>query len=156
MLMLPFAASDYEIGSRIGEIAGPVLFGLLTFLLVRRARRRPPGRARKTDVIAALLFGAIFVAGLVRLVDHRLGDPWDTQQGKELRAGFIAGCGPNEPLRSSCECLFEQLTSRPAYDTPAKFATLAGPIETAARTGDPRTLPPDVRAAVAHCGGRGA
>ena len=156
MLILPLAASDYEIGSRIGEIAGPVFFGLLTFLLVRRAWRRPPGRARKTDVIAALLFGAILVAGLVRLADHHLGDPWDTQDGKEMRAGFIAGCGSDEPLRSGCECLFERLTSRPAYDTPEKFATLAGPIEALVRTGDLRVLPPDVRAAVADCGGRAA
>lgn len=151
MLPFPFAASDYEIGSRIGEIAGPVFFGLLTFLLIRRARRRPPGRARKTDVIVALLFGAILVAGLVRLAHHELAGPWQSPQGRNVRAGFVDGCQRSAGGQLDCGCVFVHLSSEPAYDTPDEFLSLRGPAEAFARSGDVRALPPEYVAAVQSC-----
>lgn len=145
------ATSDYAIGAHIGEIAAPIVFGLPAGLLVRRAWRRPAGRARTTDWIAALVFGALFLASGVRLVHHSFGGPWQTQQGRDVHAGFVAGCERTTGGRVDCGCVFAHLTDQPAYDTPQEFLTLDYRVRAAAQRGDPSALPPELVAAVRDC-----
>lgn len=123
---------------------------LLAFLLARRAWRRPPGRARKTDVIAALVFGAICVAGLVRLADHRVGDPWDTRHGEELRASFLGDCQQTASHIVDCACVFESVTSEPPYDTPDGFEEFLR-LAAATRGRDSWSQLPQLTMAIASC-----
>jgi hypothetical protein len=116
--------------------------------------RRPAGRsrrARRTDAAAALVFGVLLVAALVRIADHHTNGPWDTPQGRMLHAGFTAGCQRSSSAVVVCGCIWDHLTSTPPYDTPAGFVTLASAMNVAIREQNVRALPPQVSEALASC-----
>lgn len=148
MLLL---ASDYGAGYEIGSIAAIVVLAVAAVGFGRRAVRQRQRRARTTDIIVALVCAALLVGALVRFADRHSGGPWDTQQGRELHAGFVAGCRPGEAAGISCECIFQYVARAPPYDTPQGFMALQASMAAALRARDPRALPPVMQAAVASC-----
>ena len=102
-----------------------------TFVAPAAPSARRGGRSRRTrmtDAIAAGVCAALCVGAIVHVAggeEKRTVRAWDTQQGRLLHAGFVAGCERQDaPVRFDCECVFERLTSAPPFDTPAGFANL--------------------------------
>ena len=152
--MILTIASTYSASYTAGELVAIAVLATLAVGLGLRTRR--PGRdrrARTTDAIVALVCSVLLVGAVVRFVDHHTGGggPFDTQQGREMRAGFVAGCEQGTTGLIDCNCAFEHLTSAPPYDTPEGFITLAGPISEAVRTQSVRGLPPQYVAAMTSC-----
>jgi hypothetical protein len=68
-----------------------------------------------------------------------------------MKAGFIDGCQSSSGGLVDCACAFEHITSAPPYDTPPGFARLAGPVDAARKSGDPRDLPAVLITAMQSC-----
>ena len=138
------AATAHESGTIAGKIVLVALFAALAIWFVRRARRNH-GRRRATHALAATLAGLLAVAALATPAD-RDGDSWDSRSGRDMRAGFIAGC---EQVGSQaivdCECVFTRLSTNDRYDTPSKFETLRETIE------DAQDAPPELITAIQAC-----
>lgn len=155
--MLILLASAHGPAYQAGGIAAIVVLAAAVIWLGRRTFRQPPGRARTTDAIAALVCAALLVGALVRVAADRRGgaDPWDTPQARELHAGFVAGCQQGNGGAIDCDCVFERLTGVAPFDTPEGFANLGQTIErtmpTAVRTGDVNVLPAPVVDALRAC-----
>jgi hypothetical protein len=119
----------------------------------------PAPRARRTSggaggyilasvaVTAALIAGIAHVSGQVGITDG----PWDTQQGRDAHAGFMHGCESGGLASSSCACIFNRIRSRPPYDTPRGFITLAQPILQFQQTQNASAIPPAIIDAVRGC-----
>ncbi len=157
---LPPAAPAHATTGSVAPPGCPEPTGALTPAPVA-ARPRSTGRSRRhriTDAIAALVCGVLLVAALVRFADHHIGNgPWDTPQGREMHAGFLAGCRGNSGASAQydCECVFQHLTAAPPYDTPASVlaaqSSFARAVLTAVRTRDPNALPPGMLDAMRAC-----
>jgi hypothetical protein len=78
-------------------------------------------------------------------------DPWASGHGVQMKAGFIDGCNSSTGGRVDCGCAFDRLTSTPPYDTPEGLLTLAGPVQAAQRSGDPRDVPAVLVTAMRSC-----
>jgi hypothetical protein len=68
-----------------------------------------------------------------------------------MKAGFMGGCRSSSGGVVDCACAFEHIVSTPPYDTPSGFAKLAGPVENAQQSGDPRDLPAVLLTAMRSC-----
>jgi hypothetical protein len=147
---LPVSAPAAPIRSTAGSVAPPGFsepIGSFTPAAPSRPRGGRGSRARTLYGLAAGVCAVLLVVASVRFADRHLGDgPWDTTQGRQLRAGFMLGCQNSAHGSIDCECMFEHLTDAPPYDTPAEFVAMEGTFErsvmTAMRTRDPAALPP--------------
>jgi len=149
--MLLAIASAHGAGYRAGTIAAPILLAAVAVWLTRRALRQPTRRGRLTDAIAALVCAALLAGAIVRDVSHRDAGVWDTTQGRQMHASFVAGCRQTSNGAMDCECLFEHLTARPPGDTPSGFTMLGQSIEYAAQRSDWRLMRPEAREALLAC-----
>jgi hypothetical protein len=112
---------------------------------------RPSGRDKAIALLAVVAAGAIIAAGVSSLLPERPAGPWSTGVGASLKAGFMNGCRYSGPDKY-CGCLFDRISSLPAYDTPSKFASLQYAVQRA-QTGDPTAIPQPVVNAVRACKG---
>jgi hypothetical protein len=121
-----------------------------------RSRIGRSRRERTTDAIAAGVCAVLLVGALVHFTGHvgRSG-PWDTPQGRQIRAVFVGSCQLGNRGTIDCDCAFEHLTAAPPYDTPAGL--LAGQhayyesVMTALSTHDASALPPGFIDTVRAC-----
>ena len=149
MELLAGASTAYQTGQILGMAA---LAALLVALIRRWMNARTESRARTTDAIAAVVVAALLIGGIVRLVAGAdRDDPWKTDQGVQLKAGFMAGCHDSANGLVDCGCAFKHITSVPPYDTPSGFASLSGPVDAAKASGDPRDLPAVLMSALSSC-----
>src|SRR4051812_46406488 len=139
MMSLLAASSAYQAGQ---YAATATLAVALVALIVRLLKRTASTRGRRTDALAALVVAALLAGSVIGLSGEDAPDTWETQQGVEMRAGFIAGCNNSSGAAVDCGCAFDHITSDSSFDTPEKFATLAGPVAAAQRSQDPADLPP--------------
>ena len=142
------ALSAYQVGR---YLAMATLAVLLVALLVRLSRRAPGTQGRRTDALAALVVAALLVGNVVGFGGEETPEGWETQQGVELRAGFVSGCNDSSGATVDCGCAFEHIRSDSAYDTPEKFATLVGPVAAAQQSQNPADLPPVFMTAMQSC-----
>lgn len=149
--MLLAIASAHGAGYRAGTIAAPILLAAATVWLTRRALRQPTRRGRVTDAIVAFVCAALLTGAIVRDVSHKDANVWDTTQGRQMHAGFVAGCQQTSHGTMDCECLFEHLTAGPPGDTPSGFTMLGQSIEYAAQRRDWTLMRPEARAALLAC-----
>jgi hypothetical protein len=149
MESLAAASTAYQTGQYLAMATMAV--GLV--LLIRRAvDQKRPSRSRATDVVAALVVGALLVGGIVRLGgDGDRNDPWKNGEGAQMKAGFINGCKSNSAGVIDCSCAFDHLTSAPPYDTPPGLATLVAPVRAAQQSGDPADIPAALISAMEAC-----
>jgi hypothetical protein len=146
---LSAVSSAYEAGQALAMV---VLAALLVALVVRAVRRKARlGQLPVTDVIAAVIVTALLVASVARLGGGDQTDPWASQEGKELRAGFIAGCGDSSNGVVDCTCVFDEIRSEAPYDTPSEFASLAGPVMAAQQAQDLNAVPGIIIRSVQAC-----
>jgi len=163
---LTIAMSAYDVGSLAGVAALAALFVAL-IVRVRRsapeplaaanssalAPMAPPVRAprRSSDIAAICVVGVLLAGGVLNLAQRHdaAGDPWSTAKGRDMSAGFVAGCTHSARGLIDCRCLLDALRATPAYDTPEGFAALGR--ELASSGGDPKRLPPAYLAAVQSC-----
>jgi hypothetical protein len=140
------AVSAYD----AGRYAAYAVLALLLVALVRRIRsgRRSP-RSRLTDSIAACVVALLLGTGVVRAATD--GDPWSSEEGVEMRAGFLAGCESSAGTAVDCGCTFDALVSAPAYDTPKEFAALGAVVERAIRENDVSVIPAEYLNAARSC-----
>ncbi|MBS1868549.1 MAG: hypothetical protein JSS99_02700 [Actinobacteria bacterium] len=149
--MLAILASAHSAGYRAGQVLAPVAFAAGAIWLVRRARRQPAGRARTTDLIAALVCAVLLVAAVVRALPERQPGVWESDQGRQIRAGFVAGCQQTANGTLDCGCLFDHLTGAPPGNTSSGFAMLAQSIQYAVQRGDWSLMRPEAREALLAC-----
>jgi hypothetical protein len=142
-----------EVPRLLGWVGALVLWSTLMFRLWRRAWKQPGRLARATDIVGALVCSAILAFGIVRGAPERQPrNVWETDQGQQMHAGFVAGCRYGAYGRDlPCECLFEELTSAPAGRTPSGFTTLIQSMRYASLRGDPRSMRQPAAAAVEAC-----
>jgi hypothetical protein len=146
--MLPLALTAYEAGRFVGTVTLAVLF----VLLLLRAfdvlpRKKPAPNGRLTDVVVAAILGVLLT---VSLFGGR-ADAWDGDAGRQMKAGFLAGCESSAGGVVDCDCVFAELTSEAPYDSPEGFATLQDPVRRANETGDVSQIPAAYVAAVQRC-----
>lgn len=119
--------------------------------------RRRIGRSRRertTDAIAAGVCAVLLVGALLRFVGHDAAadGPWNTSQGKAVRAGFMVRCEQNAAaIQVDCGCFFDRVTSAAPYDTPAEYMTLEVTMARVIRAGDPNAVPPELVGALHGC-----
>jgi len=145
---MPFALTAYEAGRSLGTIALAVLF----VLLVLRAfdvlpRKKPTPHGKLTDLGVAAILGVLLT---VTFFNGR-ADAWDGDEGRQMKAGFIAGCESSAGSVLDCECVFAELTSEAPYDTPEGFAQLKEPVQQATESGDVSQIPAAYFSAVQDC-----
>ncbi|MET0818787.1 MAG: hypothetical protein ABWZ67_14585 [Solirubrobacteraceae bacterium] len=145
---MPFALTAYEAGRSVGTIALAVLF----VLLVLRAfdvlpRKKPTPHGKLTDLGVAAILGVLLI---VTFFNGR-ADAWDGDEGRQMKAGFIAGCQSSAGSVLDCECVFAELTSEAPYDTPEGFAQLKEPVQQATESGDVSQIPAAYFSAVQDC-----
>jgi hypothetical protein len=148
MTPLLAASSAYQAGHYAATAALAVL---LVALIVRLSKRTASTRGRRTDALAALVVAALLVGSVIGLSGEKAPGTWETQQGVEMRAGFIAGCNNSSGAEVDCGCAFDHIASEASFDTPEKFATLAGPVAAAQKSQDPADLPPAFLTAMQTC-----
>lgn len=144
----------YQAGGVIGMVLALVLALLLIVRGVRNVRSHGDVAVDRGHRMLAGLLGVIVVAGAGLGIADAIGSdngPWSTQEGRDMRAGYLAGCVASGDSQAGCECFFEELKSIPRYDTPTKFATLIGELQTAERTGSLAGLSPAVFVAAERC-----
>ncbi|HYV15800.1 MAG TPA: hypothetical protein VE972_07250 [Conexibacter sp.] len=153
--MILVVASDSSVSHTVGEITAIVALAAAAIWLGLRARSSRADRdrrARTTDAIAALVCLVLLVGGVVRFVDHHSSSgPFDTAQGRQMHAGFLAGCQQGTTGVIDCDCMWDHLTSAPPYDTPEGLLTLAGPVTNLIRTHSTSGLPPQYIEAATSC-----
>jgi hypothetical protein len=151
--MLKRAADSADQWSVLGWLGAVLLWSTLMVLLWRRAWKQSGRVARVTDIVGALVCSAILAFGIVRGIPERPPrNVWETDQGHQMHIGFVTGCrdgayGPGV----ACECLFDELKSRPPGDTPSGFTRLTQSIRYATLRGDPRWVRPRAAAAMQAC-----
>ena len=144
------AATAYQTGQALGMVTLAVLFLALMSRLVRLNRS---AHARWTDGIALLVVAGLLIGNIVRMSggNDSGSDPWTSGQGAQMKAGFLDGCQATSATFVDCGCAFEHMTSSPPYDTPSGLATLAGPVQVAQQTGNPRDIPDVLVSAMQAC-----
>ena len=143
-----FALTAWQAGNGVGTVALAVLF----VLLVLRAfdvlpRKKPTPHGRLTDLGVAAVLGVLLTVAFF----NGRADAWDGDAGRQLKAGFIAGCESSAGTVLDCECVFAELTSESPYDTPAGFAQLQEPVRRASQSGDMSQIPAVYFSAVQSC-----
>ena len=146
--MHALALTAYDAGRNVATIAVAVIF----VLLLLRAfdvlpRKKPAPNAKLTDLGVAAVLGVLLTVALF----NGRADAWDGDTGKQLKAGFIAGCESSAGTVLDCECVFAELTSEAPYDTPEGFAQLQEPVRRASQSGDMSQIPAVYFSAVQSC-----
>src|SRR5207302_2146616 len=120
----------------VGQVVG-LLILLVVAIAVLRSHLSPVVRA-----VVVVVAGALFVVGLKSVLANASNPAWSTNQGVNLRAGFIAGCTNGVSSRQSkCECVFQHVSSVPPYDTPSGFEQLAVALRRAGETRNVAAVP---------------
>jgi hypothetical protein len=133
------------------HVAGLVVWSAVMLALWRRGWRQPKRLARATDVTGALVCAAIIAAGLVHWSGDREPSVWKTDMGREMHVGFLDACRQGAYGPVACECLFGELTSRPAGSTASGFTDLTQSIRYAVQRGDRRQMRQPAAAATQAC-----
>jgi hypothetical protein len=150
-------SASYKAGYDVGTAAVAVLGAWLFLWGLRHVRERdtqptPAARGTKVALIALLvILGGGIVIGAIVGPRSAEASSWSSQQGIDARAGFIDACNQSAGARLDCGCVFDHLIAVPAYNTPAGFETLAGPIQQFEQTGDTSYIPAAYVAAVTAC-----
>jgi hypothetical protein len=160
-LAVDSASTSYQ----IGEFVGLAIVLVMAVYVVRRAMTRGFGReVRPTRdgliVVLAIVLAAAYLISASNggIFDSSSLTPaaasasgWSTAEGRELRAGFIAGCSQGVASRQpTCECVFRNLTRTAAYATPAGFMTLQGTLQEFEHTKQAQ-LPAELTVAIRRC-----
>jgi len=150
-------SASYRAGYDVGTVVAALLGAWLFVWGLRRMRQRdvqptPVGRGTKLALIVVLaILGGGVVIGAIVGPGSADASSWSSQQGIDARAGFINSCSASAGARIDCQCVFNHLIAVPAYDTPAGFETLAGPIQQFEQTGDRSYIPAAYVQAVTAC-----
>ena len=146
--MIFFALTAWESGQRLAPITLAVLFVLLLLRALGVIPRKKPARhAKATDLGVAAILGVLLVGTFIK----GRADAWDGDEGRQMKAGFIAGCESSAGTVLDCECVFAELTSDAPYDTPEGFAQLQEPVRRATEGGDLSQIPAAYFSAVRNC-----
>ncbi len=76
---------------------------------------------------------------------------WGGETGRNLHAGFVAGCNQSAGGVVDCECAFTKISSTPPYNTPEGFMTLKDAVARYQSTRNPADVPPVFFEAVRAC-----
>lgn len=149
---------------QIGQFVGLAFVLVLAFAVLRRAATtgfgsRAGGLLNRSIVVAAVVIAAGYLAYGAKegMFESGAGagtqQAWSTQEGVNLKAGFIAGCSQNQEARDRiCECVFNRIASAAPYDTPAGFeANLLPAVRRFQETRQPSTLPVAYVSAARSC-----
>ena len=139
---------------RIGDVAAQT-----TVILEPSGKTlRTPGWLLPTITLAATLLSlAVIIPVLHGRQTRQPGTngatgSWSSQQGAEIRAGFIAGCGHGLASKQRiCECLFDRVAASPPYNTPAGFEGLAPAMRRFEETRDVSLIPQPLLSAARTC-----
>jgi len=143
---VPLVASIWD-----HHIAGLVVWSVLMLALWRRAWRQPKRLARATDVVGALVCAALVVFGIANWSPDRPRSVWDTDQGRQMQAGFLDACRHGAYGPVACDCLFDELTSRATAATASGFTMLTQSIQYATLRGDASLMSQPAAAAMDAC-----
>ena len=150
-------SASYQAGYDVGTVVVAVLGGWLFIWGLRRMQQRgaqptPVGWGSKLALIVVLvILGGGVVIGAIVGPGSADASSWSSQQGIDARAGFVDSCSQSAGARLDCQCVFDHLIAVPAYNTPAGFETLAGPVQQFEQTGDRSYIPAAYVQAVAAC-----
>lgn len=101
----------------------------------------PQRGGRLRYAAGACVAAALFVVGVLGVVNNGSPDPWATQAGIDVKAGFLDGCARTADGVVDCQCAFAHLTSQAPYNTPQGFESLAGAVQTFEQTGNRSAIP---------------
>ncbi|MEA2314907.1 MAG: hypothetical protein QOI03_1599 [Solirubrobacteraceae bacterium] len=161
MLAVDTASTSYQ----IGQFAGLAFVLVLAFAALRRAATtgfgsRAGGPLNGFVALAAVVIAAGYLAysakdGMFESGAAARGtqEAWSSQEGVDMKAGFIASCGQNSAGRTSiCECVFAHIASTPPYNTPKGFeANLLPAVKRFVETRQVSALPATYVSAVREC-----
>jgi hypothetical protein len=158
----------------VGEVVGLLVVIGLAVAVIRRALTRGFGRPssagpiagapsarrrRPRDLAIAMIAAVLALAFMASSIDGGLFDNgsagvWSTNEGLNMRAGFIAGCSNRLLSRvATCECVFARISTIPPYNTPSGFAGLITIVRRFTETRDLSVLPPAIVSGIRSCAG---
>jgi len=146
---------------QVGQFVGLAFVLVLALAVLRKARTtgfggRVGGPLNAVVAVAAVVAAAgylAYAAGAGMFSSSGSASPWSSQEGINMKAGFLAGCGQSIRGRTQiCECVFARLTSAPPYNTPIGFETeLLPAVRRFAQTRQVSSLPPAYVSAAYSC-----
>lgn len=158
VLFLALVARALDV--RLHRSPAPVLApGLSQSSSAPVATVRMAPRRRRTDALAAVVVGALLIGGILQVGDgsahsasaQATSAVWSTPQGRELRAGFMAGCERSAAGAVDCRCVFARLTRHSPYDTLGGFMTLVAPVHQFEQTRNAGLIPSALIDSVRSC-----